>query len=101
VPTCEPSERLGAVRERVRAAGWDVCVVVNAKRVVMGLLREQQLQGAAEATAESVMELGASTFRPNVPVEEMAEYFRKHDLPSAPITTLDGVLVGLLRRSDL
>ena len=32
VPTCSPSERVGAVRERVHAAGWDVCVVVNEQR---------------------------------------------------------------------
>ena len=30
----------------------------------------------------------------------MAEYMGKHDLASAPVTTSDGVLVGLLRRED-
>ena len=29
VPTCSLEERLGAVRDRVRALGWDVVVVVN------------------------------------------------------------------------
>ena len=37
VPTCTLQERLGDVRERVRAAGWDVCLVVNARRIVLGL----------------------------------------------------------------
>ena len=41
---------------------------------------------------------GPSTFRPSVSLDEMKEYFGKHDLASAPITTPDGVLLGLLRR---
>jgi len=36
VPTCGLDERLGEVRDRVRAAGWDACVVVNQERVVFG-----------------------------------------------------------------
>ena len=100
VPTCLPSERIGAVRERAASADSDVCVVVNEQRVVLGLLREKELQSAPDASVETVMELGPSTFRPHVPLEEMEAYFREHDLPSAPITTPDGVLVGLLRRSS-
>jgi hypothetical protein len=30
----------------------------------------------------------------------MARYMLEHDLPNSPITTGDGVLVGLLRRED-
>jgi hypothetical protein len=33
VPTCAPTEKLGVVRERLRKAGWDRCVVVNEERV--------------------------------------------------------------------
>jgi CBS domain-containing protein len=100
VPTCGPSERIGVVRERAKAAGWDVCVVVNAQRVVLGILRQRELEVDPEASVEEVMELGPSTFRPNVPIAELREYFQKHALPSAPITTPDGVLMGLLRRDS-
>jgi CBS domain-containing protein len=101
VPTCHPSERVGAVRARIHAAGWDVCVVVNEQRVVLGLLRQRELEEAdAEADVEAVMELGPSTFRPNVPIAEMQKYFQEHALSSAPISTPDGVLVGLLRRAS-
>jgi Mg/Co/Ni transporter MgtE len=99
VPTCSPSERVGVVRERVHAAGWDVCVVVNEQRVVLGLLRQRELEADAEARVDAVMGLGPSTFRPNVPIAEMQEYFQNHALVSAPITTPDGVLVGLLRQA--
>ncbi|HXF57177.1 MAG TPA: CBS domain-containing protein, partial [Actinomycetota bacterium] len=100
VPTCRLDEPLGAVRERVRAAGWDVCVVVNEERVVLGLLRAGELEAPAERTVEEVMRPGPSTFRPNVPIGEMAEFMRRHDLPSAPVTTSAGRLVGLLFRED-
>ena len=101
VPTCEPGEPLGEVRERTLAAGWDVCVVVNADRVVLGLLRTKQLEMPGHNDpVERVMDAGPSTFRPNVDIREMAHYMAEHDLPSAPITTSDGRLVGLLVRED-
>jgi Mg/Co/Ni transporter MgtE len=100
VPTCRPGESLGAVRARVRAAGRDICVVANERRVVQGLLREPELSAEASSRVEDVMELGPSTFRPDVSLDEMEEYFEQHELPSAPITTPDGVLVGLLRRAN-
>ena len=49
---------------------------------------------------ERVMRPGPSTFRPNVDIREMAHYLTEHDLPSAPVTTSDGRLVGLLVRED-
>jgi CBS domain-containing protein len=99
VPTCAPTERLGAVRDRVRSAGWDACVVINAERGVLGLLRDDALGGDPSAPVEAVMEEGPSTFRPSVPVEEIADFLEKSDLPSAPITTPDGRLVGLFVRA--
>ena len=44
VPTCSLGERLGDVRDRAAAAGWDACVVVSGGRVVLGLLRAAQLR---------------------------------------------------------
>jgi CBS domain-containing protein len=100
VPTCRLDERVGEVRARVRAAGWDVCVVVNEERVVMGLLRAAQLDTEGGVLVEEVMRPGPSTFRPNVPIEEMARFMIEHDLESAPVTTSDGRLVGMLLRRD-
>jgi CBS domain-containing protein len=100
VPTCHLDERLGEVAERVTAAGWDACVVVNRESVVLGLLRAQELQGDTEQPIEEAMRPGPSTFRPFVPIEEMAAYMTEHDVPNSPITTSDGRLVGLLMRED-
>ena len=100
VPTCSLDERLGDVRARVRAAGWDACVAVNAQRVVLGLLRAAELEGAPDLRIERAMRPGPSTFRPFVSIEEMARVMAEHDLTGVPITTSDGRLVGLLRRTD-
>jgi predicted transcriptional regulator len=100
VPTCGLDERLEDVQVRVRAAGWDACVVVNPERVVLGLLRAKELDGDPAQRIEQVMRPGPSTFRPHVPIAEMAQYMVEHDSEDAPITTSDGRLVGLLRRED-
>jgi Mg/Co/Ni transporter MgtE len=100
VPTCRLEEPIGQVRERVRAAGWDACVVVNDQRVVLGLLRAGELRRGQDEPIEQVMRPGPSTFRPHVLVEELAHFMIHHDLPNAPVTTSDGRLVGLLRRED-
>ena len=100
VPTCRLDEPIGEVRERVRAAGWDACVVMNDDRVVFGLLREKELNHGGDGPVEQVMSPGPSTFRPHVPIAEMAAYMTEHDLANSPITTSDGRLVGLLRRED-
>jgi predicted transcriptional regulator len=100
VPTCALGDRLGEVRERVRSAGWNACVVVNEHSVVLGLLREKELEGDADLLIERAMRPGPSTFRTYVPIAEMAEYMTKHDLVNSPITTADGKLVGLLLRED-
>lgn len=100
VPTCRLDERLGDVRGRVEASGFDTCVVVNEQRVVFGLLRPKHLEGDPDRSVERAMQPGPSTFRPHVSAAELGEYMVRHDLPSAPITTGEGVLVGLLLRED-
>jgi CBS domain-containing protein len=100
VPVCALPDRLGDVRGRARDAGWNGAVVVDARGVVLGLLRDEDLAKDANLTAELAMSAGPSTFRPYVPIKEMADYMTKHELESSPITTSDGRLVGLLYRSD-
>ena len=100
VPTTGLAERLGDVRERVRAAGFDAVVVINDERVVFGLLRSKELDQDPELRIELAMRPGPSTFRPYVAINEMAEKMTSHQLESSPITTSDGRLVGLLYRDD-
>jgi CBS domain-containing protein len=100
VPTASPSERIGDLRERVRAYGWEAAVVTDPQRVVLGLLGAKELEKDADLTVEAAMKPGPSTFRPYVPIKEVADFLVKHDFPSSPVTTSDGKLVGLLLRSD-
>jgi Mg/Co/Ni transporter MgtE len=88
------------VQQRVSAAGWDACVVVNEERVVLGLLRAEELARGSDERVEKAMRPGPSTFRPHVPIDEMAHYMIHHDLAASPVTTSDGRLVGLLRVED-
>ena len=101
VPTCSLAERLGDVRTRAIAAGWDACVVVSQERVVLGLLRARELQADPQLLVEHVMRPGPSTYRPFVSVEEMRRIMIDRNLENSPVTTSDGKLVGLVRKQDV
>jgi CBS domain-containing protein len=101
VPTCTLGERLGDVRRRAAAAGWDACVVVSEDRVVLGLLRAAELQGDPSLLVEQAMRPGPSTYRPFVSVAEMRRTMTERNLASSPVTTSDGKLVGLVRKQDV
>jgi Mg/Co/Ni transporter MgtE len=100
VVVCSLKDRLSDVRHRANAAGFDVAVVIDSDRTVLGLLRAKQLDMQADLQVERAMRPGPSTFRPHVSVKEMADYLVEHDLESSPITTSDGKLVGMLFKSD-
>ena len=101
VPVCSLGERLGEVRDRAVAAGWDACVVVNRTGVVLGLLRAGELRADRQLLVEQVMRPGPSTYRPFVSVAEMRRIMIDRNLESSPVTTSDGRLVGLVRKQDV
>jgi CBS domain-containing protein len=97
---CGLKDLVGDVRERALAAGWNVVVVVDDAQVVLGLLRSEQLEEEPGLPVEKAMRAGPSTFRPYVPIKEMADYMVEHQLDSVPITTSAGQLVGVLFKGD-
>jgi len=100
VATCRPDEPVQSVRERL--AGKDYCLVLNEAGIVLGRLASRQFEAAGpDSRAEDVMYPGPSTFRPNVPVEEMREYMDKRDMKQAPVTDPGGRLLGMIHREDL
>jgi Mg/Co/Ni transporter MgtE len=101
VPTCRIDEHVGAVRDRVRGDGWDVCVVVDEQRVVLGLVRAEALGVDPGTPVEEVMQPSPVTVRPNLGVGEMPDYSKEQRTPRALVTTSDGVLIGLLRIEDV
>jgi Mg/Co/Ni transporter MgtE len=98
-PTCRIDETVGDARSR--CTDLMCCVVVNEAGTVAGILRDDRLHGDPSRRVDEVMRPGPSTFRANVPVEEMARYLTKHDLANAPITVPDGRFLGLLVRDDV
>src|SRR2546430_9133636 len=55
VPVCGLTERLGDVRERLHAAGWETVVVVHVERVVLGLLRGAELAEDGDLSIEDAI----------------------------------------------
>ncbi|MGH7764012.1 MAG: CBS domain-containing protein [Candidatus Dormibacteraceae bacterium] len=100
VPTCRLDERLDEVRDRIKAAGWNAAVVVNEEQVVLGVLRSKDLEKELGLRVADAMRPGPSTFRPYIPIKELADYMTEHSMESSPVTTSDGKLVGLILRSE-
>ena|SRR2546425_464797 len=97
VATCRLDERVGDVRDRVRADERDPFIVVDADRVVLGVINPDALTADPATPIEQVMDPGPVTFRPNLRVGEMPDYFKKQGIQSALVTTSDGVLIGIVR----
>ena len=52
-------------------------MVVSKERVVLGLLREKELNADPKATAEEAMRNNPATLRPNEPIEKIAKRMRE------------------------
>jgi len=100
VPTCTLEESLRDVRERVRGAGADTCFVINEQRVLLGRLGRSALDGDDDVTVEDAMTAGPSTVRPSLDVSAALERMRKQSLSDLPVTTSDGVLLGVIGGED-
>jgi predicted transcriptional regulator len=100
VPTCHFTDRVGDVHERCQALGWQVCLVVNEQKVVLGRLRREAWEADPNTPVEVVMENGPTTFRPDNFLEPLVKRMREKKVGSVIITNPDGVLIGLLYRKD-
>jgi hypothetical protein len=87
------------VQRRARAGGWDIAVVVNAGRVVLGVWHDDKSAFLAGVTVGGVMRPAPVTVRPHLPPDDVPEAARKQD--GFLVTTSDGVLIGAVRRADL
>jgi rhodanese-related sulfurtransferase len=99
-PTCHLSDRAGDVYDRVRASGWDMCVVVNGRRVPLGTLSLDAMVSDPNAAVEQLMEPGPATIRPSWSFEGTSEYLKGQDLDRALVTTSEGILIGVYSQSD-
>jgi rhodanese-related sulfurtransferase len=77
--------------------------VVDENDVLLGRLQREEVErwvsdGQGARKAGEVMHPGPTTFRPDVPVAEMAEWFERRGFDAFIITTLDGKPAGVLYR---
>ncbi len=101
VPTCSLADTVGAVRTRIEGTDWQVCVVVNDERVVLGLLGEKVFAGDPQTPVEAVMESGLSTWRLSGPLADIEQYMDRHGVTAVVISGSDGRLYGAVRREDI
>jgi CBS domain-containing protein len=90
------------VRPRVERSPYGFALVTSERGTIHGRLRRSVMEDAdAGATAESLMEPGPSTVRPDLTPAELAEKLAKQDLRTAIVSTPDGRLIGVVSRADL
>src|SRR5207249_10590050 len=75
--------------------------VVNDAGIVLGRLGPRALAADPETVAETVMESGPTTVRPNISRDAILRRMQKGKADSLLVTTADGRLVGVLRRPDI
>ena len=97
VTTCRLDDRLADVRARAS----ELCVVVDADGVVLGLLGPEALAGEDDVTVAEAAAPAPATVRPSIPLERAKRWLDEQRRESFLVTTSDGKLVGVLRRKDL
>jgi hypothetical protein len=101
-PTCALDTPVSQVREMLDGSRYGFCLVVTARRIVLGRVRRSQLADAdATHTAETVMEPGPSTVRFDERADALVERLAKRELKTAVVTTPGGCLVGVFHREDV
>ena len=101
VTTCQLDDRVDAILDRMGREAYAACFVLNDDGVVLGRIYRSDLRAGRGPAAIDAMRPGPSTYRPDVTAREMLTRMLEHNLHTAPVTTSDGRLVGLVRRRDL
>jgi CBS domain-containing protein len=101
VVTCGLQDRVGDVMPRVEESPYGFALAVAADGVLLGRLRRSRCEGKYDSRVEDVMEEGPSTVRPDKSAPELEERLVERDLTTAVVTTPEGRLLGVVRRSEL
>jgi rhodanese-related sulfurtransferase len=95
-PTCSLRERLEDVKSR-RRPNQDLCVVVNDKNIVLGVIRGESWDANPQARIVDVMQPGPHTLRPDLDPKDAEKALRNVDSDTAIVTTSDGELLGIIK----
>lgn len=96
VPTCSPRERLEDVKSR-RRPNQELCVVVNDRNIVLGVIQGETWNANPQARVMDVMQPGPRTIRPDLDPKDAEKILRHAGAASAIVTTSDGELQGILK----
>ena len=100
MPTCSLDESIAEVAARL-PEGWDICVVTNDRRIVLGLLGRSALRSDQQTTVESAMTSGPSTIRPSARIEAIRQRMHDQKLTRMIVSRSDGELLGIVRAEDI
>jgi len=96
VPRCSLRERLEDVKSR-RRPNQDLCVVVNDRNIVLGVIAGESWDASTQARVVDVMQPGPRTFRPDLDPKDAQKALQNSNLEGAIVTTSDGELLGIIR----
>jgi len=96
VPTCSLRERLEDVKSR-RRPNQDLCVVVNDRNIVLGVIQGETWDANPQSRVADVMQPGPRTLRPDLDPKDAQKILRNYDASAAIVTTSDGELLGVIR----
>jgi rhodanese-related sulfurtransferase len=95
--TCAPDTTLADLPE---PGPGGVVLVVDGEGVVLGAVRPDSTPASAVSVLD-VAQPGPTSVRPSITVDELARSMDEADESHTLVTTLDGVLVGIVERADL
>jgi hypothetical protein len=97
--TCAPETPAGDLPE---PGPGGVVLVDDERDVVLGAIAADQLDGTgAAATAIEVAAVGPTSVRPSITAEELARSMDRGGEQHVIVSTLDGILLGIVERADL
>jgi Mg/Co/Ni transporter MgtE len=77
------------------ADDWNICVVLDPNRIVLGLLALDSLKDA-RGTIEEFMKPAPATLRPGVLIDEASAFLKESNQKLALITKSTGQLIGVI-----
>ncbi len=98
VPTCSLHEDVGDLRGRLE--GWEICIVVNEARVVLGLVRAGGEELEDGRPVMEVMKEAPKTYRPHLTPADVLPTLDDNPRSWLVVTNLDGTLVGVARPDE-
>ena len=101
VPRCAASLAIGDARSVLAGAGESQCVVVDQGGVAVGILDSDAPEDDPDTPVSLVMANVGQTVRPNAKCAEARRLLQGQASNRLLVTNPEGVLVGVVHRSDL